>query len=186
MRTSASSPGSEMTLSPKIMVAISACLLGEPVRYDGSDKLQARLVNRLREYFELIPICPEVAIGLGVPRSPIQLVLDGASIRARGVEDNSLDVTDSLAGYGHEIASAHAEFCGYVLKARSPSCGLGTAPLFDIEGQLTGIANGVYVDAVLAVRKDLPVADEEQLRSDSSFEYFLGKVTAYSAQMINT
>ncbi|MEE8482012.1 MAG: DUF523 domain-containing protein, partial [Acidiferrobacterales bacterium] len=111
-----------MTSSPKISVAISACLLGEPVRYDGSDKLQSQLVNRLRQYFELMPLCPEVVIGMGVPRPPIQLVFDGTGIRARSVEGTLHDVTDLLANLGREIAISRVELCGYVLKARSPSC----------------------------------------------------------------
>lgn len=175
-----------MTSSPKISVAISACLLGEPVRYDGSDKFQSQLVNRLREYFVLIPLCPEVAIGMGVPRPPIQLVFDGTGIRARSVEGTSHDVTDLLASLGREIAISRGELCGYVLKARSPSCGLGSAPLFDVDGRLTGSTNGIYANAVLSVKKDLPVADEEQLQLDSGFEQFLEKVTAYSARLDNT
>ena len=170
----------EAILSRKISVAISACLLGEPVRYDGSNKLQSQLIGRLRKHFVLIPICPEVAIGLGVPRPPIQLVLDSTDIRARGVQEPSHDVTDLLENYGRDIAMTRTELCGYVLKARSPSCGLGSVPLFDINGRLTGKINGVYINAVLALKKELPVTDEEQLRTHPGLEKFVEKVIAYS------
>ena len=131
----------EESSSPKIPVAISACLLGEPVRYDGKDKFCPQLVARLRQHFILVAICPEVAIGMSVPRAPIQLVQDGAGVRARGVQDPSKDVTELLADYGHNVADTQTEFFGYVFKARSPSCGLGSTPLFNINGDAIGKTN---------------------------------------------
>ncbi len=170
---------SEATSSLKIPVAISACLLGEPVRYDGGDKFNPQLIARLRQHFVLVAICPEVAIGMGVPRPPIQLVQDAAGVRACGVQDPSHDITDLLASYGHDVAITQPELCGYVLKARSPSCGLGSTPLFDINGHLIGKTNGVYTGAILIALKTLPMADEEQLRVDANLQEFVKNVTDY-------
>lgn len=173
---------SEDASPPIIPVAISACLLGEPVRYDGKNKFCPQLIDRLRQHFVLVSICPEVAIGMGVPRPPIHLVQDGGGVYARGVQDPSIDVTDLLTGYSHNVAGVQTEFFGYVLKARSPSCGLGSTPLFNINGNVIGKTNGVYLNAVLARQKELPVADEEQLQQDSGFDKFVADVTNYSVQ----
>ncbi len=177
---------SEATSSRRIPVAISACLLGQPVRYDGGNKLQSQLIGKLHKRFVLIPICPEVAIGLGVPRPPIQLVLDRSAIRARSVQEPSVDVTALLESYGRDIATTRTDLCGYVLKARSPSCGTGSVPLFDINARITGNINGVYINAVLALQNELPVADEEQLRVRHGLEEFVEKVIAYSMQLKET
>ncbi len=172
----------EDTSCLKIPVAISACLLGESVRYDGRDKFQPQLIDRLRQHFVLVAFCPEVAIGLGVPRKPIQLVKDNSGVRALSEQEPRRDVTDLLDRYGRDVAISNTELCGYVLKARSPSCGLGTTPLFDINGQLIGKTNGIFANAILATQKALPIADEEQLQVDAIFKEFLKNVTACYVQ----
>lgn len=178
--------GAELTLEDtsclKIPVAISACLLGESVRYDGKNKYRPQLIDKLQRHFKLIPLCPEVAIGLGVPRKPIQLVKDGAKVRARDELEPRRDVTDMLDNYGREFAISNTELYGYVLKARSPSCGLGTTPLFNIDGQFIGNTNGIFANAILATQKVLPMADEEQLQVDSVFDKYLKNVIAYHVQ----
>ncbi len=160
--------------------------MGEPVRYDGGDKFNPQLIARLRQHFTLVAICPEIAIGLGVPRPPIQLVQDVAGVRACGVQDPLHDVTDLLASYGHDVAVSQPELCGYVLKVRSPSCGLESTPLFDINGHQIGTTNGVYTSAILNTLKALPMADEEQLRVDASFGEFVKKVTDYYVRRMDT
>lgn len=172
----------EQTTRSKIPVATSACLLGESVRYDGRSKFQPQLIDKLQQHFELVALCPEVAIGLGVPRKPIQLVIDGAEVRARDELESRHDVTDLLDSYGREFAISNTEICGYVLKARSPSCGLGTTPLFDINGHLVGKTNGIFANAIFTTLKSVPIIDEEQLQVDSVFEEYLKNVTAYYVQ----
>ena len=82
-----------------IRVATSSCLLGEEVRFNGGHKHNDYLTKTLARYFELIPFCPEVAIGLGVPRSRIRLVSYGGQVRALGVADPSLDFSGDLLEY---------------------------------------------------------------------------------------
>ena len=76
---------------PKL--GISSCLLGNEVRYDGGHKHNAYIRRTLGEYFDFIPFCPEVAIGLSTPRPPIRLIDDGESVRVLGTDDSSLDYT---------------------------------------------------------------------------------------------
>jgi uncharacterized protein YbbK (DUF523 family) len=135
-------------------VAISACLAGERVRYDGASRYLPA-VSWLEEHLHLIPVCPEVGAGLTVPRPPVQLVASNAdsSPRAVGRDDPALDVTEALAGFARaslkELATTEAgvgaagPLCGYLLKSRSPSCGLGSTPLFDRNGVAIGTASGV-------------------------------------------
>ena len=80
----------------KIPIAISSCLLGEEVRFDGGHKHNAYITQTLGEYFSYTPFCPEVAIGLGVPRPTVQLVQVEDDIRVRGSKDPQLDVTERL------------------------------------------------------------------------------------------
>ena len=126
---------------PPINVAISACLLGHEVRYDGTDRYSAVPHLTLDELYTFTGICPEVAIGLGVPREPIHLVADVNAPRAVGVRDPSRDVTERLTTYAKDIAK---DICtggagnsgatgtlpsltgvdGYVFMNGSPSCGI--------------------------------------------------------------
>lgn len=87
-----------------LRVAVSSCLLGNPVRYDAGHKHSAYITQTLGEYFEFIPFCPEVAIGLGIPRPPIRLVSVEGVTRVRGVNDPQQDVTEALVEYAAGVA----------------------------------------------------------------------------------
>jgi uncharacterized protein YbbK (DUF523 family) len=107
-----------MDIKP-LKIGISACLLGERVRYDGGHKRNQMLLDYLALRYALVPICPEVAAGLGVPRPPVQLVARGVEIRAVGVLDEQLDVTRPLIEYGRQVIAGEG-LCGFVFKSRSP------------------------------------------------------------------
>jgi uncharacterized protein YbbK (DUF523 family) len=128
-------------------VAVSACLAGEPVRYDGASRYLPA-VAWLAERLQLVPVCPEVGAGLSVPRPPVQLVAAGTDPgpRALGRDDPSLDVTQALADFAHTSATdlvGAGALCGYLLKSRSPSCGLDSTPLFAADGTRTGTTSGI-------------------------------------------
>ena len=113
---------------PPARIAVSACLLGERVRYDGDHSRSAFVVERLGRCFELIPDCPEVGIGLGTPRPKIRLAEDGRS-EIRLLDAEGGDLTARMSGYAAAAACRFAEqrVCGVVLKSKSPSCGTGDA-----------------------------------------------------------
>src|SRR3990170_6839262 len=104
----------------RIRLGISSCLLGQKVRFDGNHKHDSFLTGTLGEHFEWVPVCPEVAIGLGIPRPPIRLVGSPEAPRAVGVKDVSLDVTDKLAAYGRRQSCQLDDLSGYVFKSNSP------------------------------------------------------------------
>ena len=86
--------------SPPRRVGVNNCLLGAEVRFDGGHKRDAYINGTLSKWFELVPVCPEVAIGLGTPREPIRLVRAQDEVRVRGVRTPDLDVTQPLREYG--------------------------------------------------------------------------------------
>src|SRR3989344_2391532 len=134
----------------RIRLGISSCLLGQKVRFDGNHKLDNFLSGTLGQFFEWVPVGPEVAIGLGIPRPPIRLVGSADAPRAVGVKDASIDVTDKLAAYGKQQARKLDDLCGYVFKSRSPSCGMERVKIYQHAGIPAKSSRGIYADAFLA------------------------------------
>jgi uncharacterized protein YbgA (DUF1722 family)/uncharacterized protein YbbK (DUF523 family) len=161
-----------------IRLGVSACLLGERVRYDGADKLDRRIRETLGRHFDFVPVCPEVAIGLGVPRPPIELVGRVATPRAVGVADSALDVTDRLAAYGDNMATRLSDISGYIFKARSPSCGIDDVTIRGA-GKRVSMGGGVYATAFIERQPLLPVEDEVGLADAVRCDDFLERVFAY-------
>lgn len=164
----------------RIRVAISSCLLGQPVRYDGAHKHNSYITETLGQFFEFVPFCPEVAIGLGVPRPPIRLVAVGRhGLRARGIKDASLDVTDQLAAYAETVAAKLANVSGYILKKDSPSCGMEGVKVYSARGKPSGSASGLYAAALMAQLPELPCEEEDRLMDPCLCESFIERVLAY-------
>ena len=157
----------------KIPIGISSCLLGEPVRFDGGHRYDPLINTQLADLFEFRSCCPEVAIGLGVPREPIQLVRTGQGIRIKGVNNPNIDVTRKLEDYGNRIAREFADICGYIFKARSPSCGYLTTPLFDLAGNQQDTVSGLFAAALRESLPRLLIVDEEMLEADDGRKNFL-------------
>jgi uncharacterized protein YbbK (DUF523 family)/uncharacterized protein YbgA (DUF1722 family) len=164
-----------------IRVGISACLLGEAVRWDAGHSRDPYITGTLAARFQLVPVCPEVAIGLGVPRPPIRLVAIGAGpSRALGVHDSALDVSHALRAYGRRMAQELDDLCGYLLKRGSPSCGMERVKLYRPTGgapALRGI--GLYAEALMAARPELPVEEEGRLGDPALRDNFIERVFAY-------
>lgn len=162
------------------VIGISACLVGERVRYDGGDKLDRRLCDLLARDFELFPVCPEVLAGLGVPRPPVQLVGDPARPHALGVEDVSLDVTERLEAAARWAMPELAHLSGFVCKARSPSCGLNTTPLYDKTGAPQATVSGLFVRILQEHYPRLPLEDEAGIDDPQRRRAFLEAVAAFT------
>jgi len=164
--------------SERPIVAISSCLLGEKVRYDGKHKRDSCIAQYLSARVDWKPVCPEVGAGLGVPRPPVQLVGDKDRPRALGVENANLDVTDALVDYAREMFQELHGVNGYIFKCRSPSCGLTDTPLFDADGDDNGFTSGIYARVIITALPDLPVIDEQRLLGAQSRNLFLQQVLA--------
>ena len=118
-------------------------------------------VDDLRAF---VPLCPEVAIGLGIPRQPVRLVGNPAQPQAVGTVDSTLNVTQPLHDYGVEMAAAHTDICGYIFMQKSPSCGLERVKVYQDNGYpATEGGRGAYAAAFCAERPDLPVEEDGRL-----------------------
>lgn len=165
--------------SGKIPVGISSCLLGEEVRFDGGHRYDPLINTQLADLFEFRPSCPEVAIGLGVPRNPIQLVRTERGIRVRGVHNPDIDVTRKLDDFGKHTAREFADICGYIFKARSPSCALDGVATWTEQGKRTkSEGSGAFAAALLVANPALPVTDEVRLKDPALRERFIAAVFA--------
>ncbi|MCP4128768.1 MAG: DUF1722 domain-containing protein [Gammaproteobacteria bacterium] len=162
----------------KITVGISSCLLGEEVRYDGGHKYNQIIVDTLSEYFIFLPFCPEVDIGLGIPREPIQLIVDGDITRCVGTKTTSLDVTEKLSSSADNQREWQRDISGYILKKGSPSCGMEQVKLLQ-DGKVEGSGVGVYANRMMQNFPLLPVVEEESLEDTDLRESFIQRVFIY-------
>ncbi|NWB98918.1 DUF1722 domain-containing protein [Pseudomonas gingeri] len=168
-------------LPRKPRIAVSACLMGIEVRYNGGHK-ESRLCSRsLSEHFDFIPLCPEAAIGLGIPREPIRLVGDPQQPRAVGSVHAETDVTQPLADYGQRMAAELTDICGYIFMQKSPSCGLERVKVYQDNGRPAEDGRGIYAQAFCAKHPDLPVEEDGRLNDAVLRENFLTRVFAYAA-----
>ena len=167
------------TNDQKPLLAISSCLLGQNVRFDGAHKRDNWLVNELGRYIDYRPFCPEVAIGLGIPRPPIRLVGTVENMRAVGVKNPDLDVTERLRTFAHQTVHQLGEVSGYVLKSKSPSCGMERVKLYGDKGMASSHGVGIHAGVVLRSLPNLPVEEEGRLRDPVLRENFINRVFCY-------
>lgn len=156
------------------LVGVSACLAGFKVRYDGRDKRHTLLMDMLTESLELMPVCPEAAIGMGIPRPPIQLIALDDGIIARGCDQKDLQPGPALTHFGRSWATVHASsLCGFICQSRSPSCGLGSTPIHNDHGEEIGKGNGLFVAQLRRELPDLPILEDNELGDAEKVTQFL-------------
>ncbi len=162
----------------KIKLGISSCLLGNRVRYDGGHKFDPFLLDALSPIVECVPVCPEVEAGLPVPREAMQLVGNRESPRLVTIE-SGVDRTEQLMCWiDKKLAEpAMRNLCGFVFKARSPSCGVRDAIVTVSAGAARGA--GLFAGAVLRRFPDLAVEDEERLHNSAVREAFIRRISAH-------
>lgn len=164
----------------KIPVGISACLTGQQVRYNGGHKRSRYCLNVLEDCFSFETFCPEVAIGLGIPRDPIRLVgLEGEHPRAQGTKEPELDVTDKLLDTGHAFAEKHRHLRGFILMKGSPSCGMERVKVYHPNGIPHHADQGVFVRALRESNPVLPLEEEARMNDAVLRENFIARVFAY-------
>ena len=172
-------PASKADVS-KIAIGISSCLLGAEVRYDGGHKNDAYINGTLSEYFTFFPVCPEVGVGLGVPREPIRLVQQHGSVHVLGTHNPSLDVTEALQHYGREMATALTNISGYIFKRGSPSCGMQRVKVYAENGHPLTTGSGAYAEAFMCAQPLLPCEEEGRLGDPVLRENFIVRVFVYN------
>lgn len=157
-------------------VGVSACLLGQNTRHDGGNTLDAVVVDIIGAAVEFVPVCPEMETGMGSPRPPIRLVDGPDGLRAKRVDDPAVDATDELDAVGHRQTG----LSGFILKSRSPSCGVGNTDVFSPTGSLiSSVGSGVFTRSIMKTAPLLPVEDETNLRDSARRNAFLLRVFVY-------
>lgn len=164
-------------------VGVSACLIGWEVRYSGGAKWTPAVAEALAAHVEWVPVCPEVEMGLGVPREAIELVGPAAAPELVGTESRRI-LTARLARWAEaRLAELDAlRLCGWVFKARSPSCGTRAVPRRAHAGApLVADGEGLFARAVRRRWPDFPVVEEEDLADPDARARFLEAVRRVAA-----
>ncbi len=168
-------------MTTRFIIGISSCLLGNRVRYDGGHKLDLCIRDELGLLVEWMPVCPEVECGLPVPREAMQLVGGKESTRLVAIE-SGVDHTEKLTQWLHQKLEEPAirSLCGFVFKARSPSCAVRDALIVLSASGAVAQGAGLFTEAILRRFPGLPVEDEEQLHDYAMRESFIKKISAYA------
>jgi uncharacterized protein YbbK (DUF523 family) len=162
----------------EIRIGISSCLLGERVRYDGGHKLDAVAAD-LARFARLVPVCPEVELGLGTPREPIRLERGESGVRLVAVASRR-DQTEAMRRFaGDRVRELERlDLSGYVFKKDSPSCGLERVAIWEGE-HAASTGRGLFAAALVDRMPLLPVEQEDRLRDPKLLEGFIGRVLTY-------
>jgi uncharacterized protein YbgA (DUF1722 family)/uncharacterized protein YbbK (DUF523 family) len=170
----------EFPANDDIRIGISSCLLGEKVRFDGGHKRASFLTDILGPFVQYVPVCPEVDIGLGIPREAIRLVERDGTVRLVGTKSER-DHTGPMQRYarGKVKELAALDLSGYVLKKDSPSCGMERVRLYGEGGHATRSGVGMFAAALMQALPDLPVEEEGRLNDSRLRENFVERVFAY-------
>ncbi|MBN1140987.1 MAG: DUF523 and DUF1722 domain-containing protein [Deltaproteobacteria bacterium] len=168
------------TATGKVRIGISSCLLGMNVRYDGGHQLDHYLRDTLGAWFEYVPVCPEVEMGLPIPRETLRLVERENGIRlvfSRSGED----VTDRMRTWAeNRVRELERErLCGFIFKAKSPSSGMERVKLYDRNGVPAKKGIGVFAGIFMGHFPHLPVEEDGRLNDPKLRENFIESVFVF-------
>lgn len=162
-------------------IGVGACLIGQPVRYNGESKRLNPHIQQLGEAAELRPFCPEMAIGLGVPRRPIRLVGDIGELRLMDSETQTEDFTRPTRAYADWLLKHNRDLSGYILVKGSPSCGYQRVKRYQANGHTAGAdATGMFAAELQRLNPLLPVEEDGRLYDPRLRENFVTRVFAYA------
>ena len=166
--------------SSRLRIGISACLLGQEVRFDGGHKRDRFLTDVLGAVVEWVPVCPEVELGLGTPRETLRLVRSEKGVRMITTR-TGIDHTDGMNAWADRRLDelAGEDLCGYVLKKDSPSCGMERVKVFGAAGMPERQGRGLFAAALLERFPYLPVEEEGRLSDPRLRENFIERTFAY-------
>jgi uncharacterized protein YbbK (DUF523 family) len=167
----------------KLKLGVSSCLLGESVRYNGEHKRDSTVIDLLGQQFEAVPVCPEVELGMGVPREPVRLVANDASSERIVGSESGKDWTQAMVDFNSIKLEAlrQQNLSGFIFKSRSPSCGPGNVPLHHEQEKSSTV--GLFAHALMQYFPSLPVIDEEALQDEIVRQDFVARVIQYGEKV---
>lgn len=164
----------------KPLVGISACLIGQPVRYSGDSKRKNHHIEALKSHLNLNSFCPEMAIGMGVPRETIRLVGELSETRLLDSKTQTKDFTEPMQAYAIEVFEKTPQLAGYILVKGSPSCGYERVKRYNSKGNpLASDAMGLFAEGLRKQDPLLPMEEDGRLNDNALRENFIGRVFAY-------
>ena len=164
-------------MEDKIRLGISACLLGQNVRYDGGHKLDRFLTDTLGQYVEYVPVCPEVQCGLGIPRESMRLVGDPQSPRLVTVRTGQ-DLTERMLNWARgRVQELEKEgLCGFIFKSDSPSSGMERVKVYNEKGMSEKTGRGMFAKTFMEHFPLIPVEEEGRLHDPKLRESFIESI----------
>jgi len=165
---------------PKPVLVVSACLAGENVRYDGKP-VENEFSRKLLRYVEPVKVCPEIELGLGVPREKVVVYRDGRIVKLYQPA-TGLDLTGAMERFSKEFLDSLPKVDGFLLKAKSPSCGVSRTKTYrDPAGKrFVGFGKGLFAERVMERFPYLPVEDELTLRKERRRLVFLTALFSFA------
>lgn len=161
----------------EIRIGISACVLGENVRFDSGHKASVFVTQELSSYFSFVPVCPEVGIGLSVPRPTIRLVSNEERVALVETKDASKDYTQSMYEFSERKVDElePMNLCGYIVCAKSPTCGMERVKVYKHQrADKEGV--GLYTETLMRKMPWLPVEEDGRLHDPVLRENFITRV----------
>lgn len=163
--------------STKVKIGVSRCLLGENVRYDGKNKLDKKIKYELGKFFSWVRICPEKECGLGVPREKMRLELRNKKLFLIGIESGN-DYTPDMYKWIEKVIPKlkKHKVVGFILKSKSPSCGVREAKVYKKEKLYSSSESGIFVRELKRYFPLLPLITEKEIHNQRECKKFLKKV----------
>lgn len=165
---------------PDITIGVSACLLGEYVRYDGGQMYDHNVCDTLGRFFRFLPVCPEVGSGMSTPREAMRLEGNPAAPRLM-TRQSRIDKTGQMLDYcAYRVRELEQEeLCGFIFKKDSPSSGLFGVKVYNEDGIPAMIGRGLFADAFVRHFPLLPVEENERLGDPAIRDEFIERVYRY-------
>ena len=161
---------------PKIVV--SECLYGTKCRYDGQG-YNDKVIQSLKDYVDIQTVCPELAIGLSIPREPIRIEMNKENEEYRLIDYNSKnDYTNQMTEFSEEFINGLDDIDGFILKSRSPTCGLKDAKVY-YRGNKCSIRsneNGFFLQKIIDKYDYLPIENEGRLKNYNIRDNFFTRI----------
>lgn len=170
---------SEQVSKVKIPVGISGCLLGERVRFNGGHKRFRLCSDDWSRWFDFQSVCPEMGIGMGVPRPPVRLVETRPGHIDIVDPESARTYTREIQSFTDSVENQLSHLCGFVLAAKSPSCGLQGVKVYLPNGHPNSSGRGIFADTLIRKYPLLPVEDSGRLMDAGLRENFVLRVFVY-------
>ena len=168
-------------MNNKIKIGVSSCLIGEKVRWNGAHKQNHFVREVLAKYFEYVSVCPEMEVGMGVPRETVALY--GNLEKSRMISKKTqADWTRRMKNYIKDLLKSltRDDLCGYIFKSKSPSCGFGRIPVYSEFGSnKVRHGSGMFAAAFTKAFPIVPTEDEGRLNDPRIRENFIVKVFSF-------